>query len=208
MSDLSSHIEKTPIIIASNNKGKLTEFQAALEHIQHQFLPQEEYSVPEAEETGLTFVENALIKARNACIHSNLPAIADDSGLVVPAINDEPGIYSARYAGDNKSFPHNIEKLLNELDETPAEERYAYFICVLAYLRHPDDPIPMIFQGIWEGSIVFEPTGNNGFGYDPIFYVPEHQCTAAQLDLDTKNIISHRAQALNNFKNFLIQSER
>ena len=202
-----SDLEQNTIIIASNNKGKLIEFEDALAGTSCQFIPQDEYSVPEAEETGSTFVENAILKARNACIHSNMPAIADDSGLVVPAINDEPGIYSARYAGENKSFPNNIEKLLHELNETPQEQRYAYFICVLAYLRHPDDPIPMIFQGIWEGEITFEPKGDKGFGYDPVFYVPEHQCTAAQLELDIKNKISHRAQALNNFKRFLIQSE-
>ncbi len=202
-----SDLEQNTIIIASNNKGKLIEFEDALAGTSCQFIPQDEYSVPEAEETGSTFVENAILKARNACIHSNVPAIADDSGLVVPAINDEPGIYSARYAGENKSFPNNIEKLLHELNETPQEQRYAYFICVLAYLRHPDDPIPMIFQGIWEGEITFEPKGDKGFGYDPVFYVPEHQCTAAQLELDIKNKISHRAQALNNFKRFLIQSE-
>jgi XTP/dITP diphosphohydrolase len=202
-----SNLEQNTIIIASNNKGKLIEFEDALKNTQHQFLPQDEYSVPEAEETGLTFVENAILKARNACVHSNMPAIADDSGLVVPAINDEPGIYSARYAGENKSFPNNIEKLLHELDETPQEQRYAYFICVLAYLRHPDDPIPMIFQGIWEGEITFEPEGDKGFGYDPVFYVPEYQCTAAELELEIKNKISHRAQALNNFKRFLMQSD-
>ena len=202
-----STLEQNTIIIGSNNKGKLIEFEDALKNTQHQFLPQDEYSVPEAEETGLTFVENAILKARNACIHSNMPAIADDSGLVVPAINDEPGIYSARYAGEQKSFPDNIAKLLHELDETPQEQRYAYFISVLAYLRHPDDPIPMIFQGIWEGEITFEPKGDKGFGYDPIFYVPEYQCTAAELELDIKNKISHRAQALNNFKRFLMQSE-
>ena len=202
-----SDLEQNTIIIASNNKGKLIEFEDALTGTSCQFIPQDEYSVPEAEETGSTFVENAILKARNACIHSNMPAIADDSGLVVPAINDEPGIYSARYAGENRSFPNNIEKLLHELNETPEEQRYAYFICVLAYLRHPDDPIPMIFQGIWEGSITFEPKGDKGFGYDPVFYVPEHQCTAAQLELEIKNRISHRAQALNNFKRFIMQSE-
>lgn len=202
-----SDLEQNTIIIGSNNKGKLIEFEDALKNTQYQFIPQDDYYVPEAEETGLTFVENAILKARNACIHSNMPAIADDSGLVVPAINDEPGIYSARYAGEQKSFPDNIAKLLHELDETPQEQRYAYFICVLAYLRHPDDPIPMIFQGIWEGEITFEPEGDKGFGYDPVFYVPEHQCTAAELELDIKNKISHRAQALDNFKKFIMQSE-
>ena len=201
-----SNIEQNTIIIASNNNGKLIEFEDALSETSYQFIPQNEYSIPEIPETGLTFVENALLKARNACEHSNLPAISDDSGLVVPAINDEPGIYSARYAGEKKSFTDNIAKLLHELDETPQEQRYAYFICVLAYLRHPDDPIPMIFQGIWEGEITFEPKGDKGFGYDPIFYVPEYKCTAAELELEIKNKFSHRAQALNNFKKFLMQS--
>jgi len=192
------------IILATNNLGKVQELQDALsQHTQCKYIAQSEFAIPEIEETGLTFVENALIKARNACQHSGLPSLADDSGLIVPALGDQPGIYSARYAHNAKSFNDNINKLLNELDHTPEEDRFAYFVCNIVYLRSHDDPIPLIFQGMWEGRITTEPRGTNGFGYDPVFFVPEHNCTAAEIDLEIKNAISHRAQAINNFKEFL-----
>lgn len=192
------------IVLATNNLGKVTELKEALEsHTTCNYVAQSEFAVPEIEETGLTFVENAILKARNACQHSGMPSLADDSGLIVPAINDQPGIYSARYASNAKSFNDNINKLLNELDQIPEEDRYAYFVCNIVYLRTFDDPIPLVFQGMWEGKITTEPSGTNGFGYDPVFYVPEYNCTAAELDLGLKNKISHRAQAINSFKDFL-----
>tara|TARA_A100001015_G_scaffold146759_1_gene162667 strand:- start:1244 stop:1870 length:627 start_codon:yes stop_codon:yes gene_type:complete len=192
------------IILATNNLGKVKELEESLaQHTHCSYIAQSEFAVPEVEETGLTFVENALIKARNACSHSGLPSLADDSGLIVPALNDQPGIYSARYAGNARSFDDNINKLLNELDHTAEEDRYAYFVCNIVYLRSAEDPIPLIFQGMWEGRITNEPKGDKGFGYDPVFFVPEHNCTAAELDLNIKNQISHRAQAIDSFKNFL-----
>ena len=192
------------IILATNNLGKITELKVALEsHTSCNYIAQSEFAVPEIEETGLTFVENAILKARNACQHSGMPSLADDSGLIVPAINDQPGIYSARYASNAKSFNDNINKLLNELDQISEEDRYAYFVCNIVYLRTFDDPIPLVFQGMWEGRITTEPSGANGFGYDPVFYVPDYNCTAAELDSEIKNQISHRAQAINSFKDFL-----
>jgi XTP/dITP diphosphohydrolase len=158
--------------------------------------PQSEYGVVDAEETGLTFVENAIIKARNAARHTGLAAIADDSGIEVDALNGAPGIYSARYAGAGASDRANLEKLLHELRDVAETGRSARFQCLMVYLRHADDPTPLICQGTWEGSILFEPRGENGFGYDPVFYVPTHDCSSAELDADVKNSLSHRGQAL------------
>jgi len=184
------------IVLATGNAGKLREFRAALTGLELEIMPQSAWNVPEAEETGLTFVENALIKARNAAEHTGLPALADDSGLVVDALGGAPGVYSARYAGPGANDRANLEKLLAELGDTPAEQRGAYFQCVLAFLRHASDPTPLICQARWEGLITFEPYGADGFGYDPIFLVPSEGQTAAELDLAVKNRLSHRGQAL------------
>jgi XTP/dITP diphosphohydrolase len=183
-----------PIVLASGNQGKVKEFQAIL---QHAIKPQSEFGVTECEESGVTFIENALLKARNAALHCQMPAIADDSGLVVDALGGAPGVISARYAGVGSSDQDNNTKLLLALKDFPIEQRSARFICVLVYLRHADDPCPIIAQGSWEGHIVDHAAGDNGFGYDPIFWVPEQQCTSAQLPPAVKNALSHRGQALN-----------
>ena len=184
------------IVLASNNPGKAREFAAVLAEPNLAITPQSAFGVPEAEETGLTFVENALLKARNAARHTGLPALADDSGLVVDALDGAPGIHSARYAGPDADDRINMDKLLGVLRGVPVERRTARFICVLALLHHPADPTPLICQGCWEGVILTEPRGANGFGYDPVFFVPDEQRTAAELDLATKNRLSHRGQAL------------
>jgi XTP/dITP diphosphohydrolase len=158
--------------------------------------PQSEFGVVDAEETGLTFVENAILKARNAAQHTGLPAIADDSGIEVDALNGAPGIYSARFAGDNASDQANLEKLLADLDGVPATQRSARFQCLMVYMRHANDPTPLICQGTWEGRILPVARGDNGFGYDPVFYVPTHDCSSAELPADIKNALSHRGQAL------------
>jgi len=159
-------------------------------------VPQGELGVPEAEETGLSFVENALIKARNAAQYTGLPAIADDSGLEVDALQGAPGIHSSRYAGAHASDEENINKLLQALQSVPESERTARFRCVVVYLRHATDPSPLICEGSWEGRILPAPQGANGFGYDPVFHVPETGCSSAELDAATKNRLSHRGQAL------------
>ena len=161
-------------------------------------ISQSELEVTEVEETGLNFVENALIKARHACMETGLPAIADDSGLEVDALDGEPGIYSARYAGVSgpTADAENNVKLLQELEQVPEQDRTARFQCVIVYLIHYKDPMPLICQGTWEGRILFSERGSNGFGYDPLFYVPTHGCTSAQLDAEIKNSLSHRGQAL------------
>mgnify|MGYP006288152187 CR=1 FL=1 len=190
---------KTPpdkLIFASGNPGKVREVQELLAGLHLTLLPQSHFQVPEAEETGLTFVENALIKARNAAIHSGLPAIADDSGLAVDILDGEPGVWSARYAGLGASDQANLDKLLLELKDVPPEECTARYICVMVYLAHPRDPTPIICEGIWEGRITLEVAGENGFGYDPAFWVPTHGCTSAQLPREVKNALSHRGQAL------------
>ncbi|OGI40878.1 MAG: non-canonical purine NTP pyrophosphatase, RdgB/HAM1 family [Candidatus Muproteobacteria bacterium RBG_16_62_13] len=184
------------IILASNNPGKVREFNQLLGGIDIEVVPQSDYHVPEAEETGLTFVENALLKARQAARHTSLPALADDSGLEVDALNGAPGIYSARYAGKGASDEQNLRKLLADLQGLPEEQRVARFQCVLVYLRHEFDPTPLICQGTWEGRILTAPQGKNGFGYDPVFYVPTHRCSSAELPAEVKNTLSHRGQAL------------
>ena len=184
------------IVLASNNPGKVREFAQLLAGLQRAVRPQSEFGVPEVEETGLTFVENALLKARNAAHHAGLPALADDSGLEVDALNGAPGIYSARYAGSGASDRANLEKLLANIQHLPEAERGARFQCVLVYLRHALDPTPLICQGTWEGRILRAPQGTQGFGYDPIFYVLSHGCSSAELPPETKNRLSHRGQAL------------
>lgn len=186
----------TDIILASSNAGKVREINQLLETLDFKVRPQSEFGVPDAEETGLTFVENAILKARNAAAHTGLPAIADDSGLEVDALHGAPGIYSARYAGVGASDQANLEKLLAVLREVPESGRTARFQCLLVYLRHAEDPTPLICQGTWEGRILFEPRGDNGFGYDPVFFVPTHNCASAELEPAVKNSLSHRGQAL------------
>jgi len=182
------------IVLASNNPGKIREIQALLPD--YAIIPQSEFVQTEAEETGLTFVENALLKARHAAQHCNLPVLADDSGLAVNVLNGEPGIYSARYAGIGANDKDNNDKLLLELAGVPFEERTAKFICVIVLLEHTADPVPLITQGIWEGKILLHPQGANGFGYDPLFWIPEENCSSAELPPEVKNSLSHRGQAL------------
>ncbi|MEL0168906.1 MAG: RdgB/HAM1 family non-canonical purine NTP pyrophosphatase [Pseudomonadaceae bacterium] len=182
------------LVLASNNKGKLAELQAMLGD-SITVRPQSDFTDIEAEETGLTFVENALIKARHAARVSGLPALADDSGLAVDALGGAPGIYSARYAGGGGDAANNA-KLLEALKDVPDAERGAQFICALALLRHAEDPIPVICEGAWEGRILHAASGEHGFGYDPLFWVPERDCSSAELSPQEKNQLSHRAQAL------------
>ncbi|MFM1892185.1 MAG: hypothetical protein RLZ44_1262 [Pseudomonadota bacterium] len=184
------------LVLASNNPGKAREIGQLLAGRQVHVRPQSDFGVPEAEETGLTFVENAILKARNAALHSGLPAIADDSGIEVDALHGAPGIYSARYAGAGADDAANNAKLLQALAEVPEAERTARFQCVMVYLRHAEDPTPLICQGTWEGRILQAPQGDHGFGYDPLFLVPDQGCSAAELAPEVKNRLSHRGQAL------------
>ncbi|WP_428605360.1 XTP/dITP diphosphatase [Sedimenticola sp.] len=184
------------IVLASSNAGKVREINQLLAQQSIQVIPQSEFDTPEAEETGLTFVENAILKARNAARHSGLPAIADDSGIEVDALKGAPGIYSARFAGPACDDQANNEKLLADLQGVEDEQRTARFQCLLVYLRHADDPTPIICQGTWEGRILHAPQGANGFGYDPLFLVPEFGCSSAELPPEQKNALSHRGQAL------------
>lgn len=186
----------TTIVLASSNPGKVREFNELLADHHISVVPQSQFGVPDAEETGLTFVENAILKARNAALHTGLAAIADDSGIEVDALNGAPGIYSARYAGKDAGDRANLEKLLLDLSEVPEAERSARFQCLMVYMRHANDPTPMIFQGTWEGRILFAPRGEQGFGYDPVFFVPTHDCSSAELAPPVKNALSHRGQAL------------
>jgi XTP/dITP diphosphohydrolase len=187
-------IEK--LVLASGNQGKLREFSQLFSDKSIQVIPQNEFGTVEAEETGLSFVENAILKARNACKFSGLPALADDSGLEVDALKGAPGIYSARYAGSDASDKDNYVKLLDALKDVPLEKRSARFQCVLVYMRHENDPTPQVFQGSWEGQILTEPSGAEGFGYDPVFLVPSEACSSAELSKDRKNALSHRGQAI------------
>lgn len=184
------------IVLATGNAGKLREFQQMLGAESIEFITQRSLGVDDADETGLSFVENAIIKARHASSISGLPAMADDSGLEVDALKGQPGIYSARYAGQGASDSENNAKLLKALADIPEQARTARFQCVIVFMRHAEDPMPFICQGSWEGRILFEAHGENGFGYDPLFFVPSHDCASAQLDPAIKNSISHRGQAL------------
>ena len=184
------------IVLASNNAGKVREINALLAAEDIHVIPQDELGVAEAEETGLSFVENAILKARNAAAHSGLAAIADDSGIEVDALKGAPGIYSARFAGRGAADLDNLNQLLEAMKGVPTEERTARFQCLMVYLRHAEDPTPVISQGTWEGLILEAPCGENGFGYDPIFFVPTEGCSSAELDPVTKNRLSHRGQAL------------
>ena len=182
------------IILASSNKGKIKEFKEIFSKIGIEIIPQTEFNIPNADEIGLTFIENAILKARNCCAHTGLPAIADDSGLEVISLNGEPGIYSARYAGKHGDDKANINKLLSNL--TNSDQRQACFICALAFLRHENDPTPILATGKLNGVITTKEYGEDGFGYDPIFFVPHLNKTLAQVSSETKNKISHRANAL------------
>ncbi len=189
-------MNKQKVILASGNKGKLVELQNALDSFDVELIPQTQFEVESAEETGLTFVENAILKARHASKITGLPALSDDSGLEVDALLGAPGIYSARFAGTDCSDEQNNLKLLSELKDVAKENRSARFHCILVYVRHWQDPTPIICQGSWEGQIKTELEGEGGFGYDPLFFVPELNLSAAQLTKDQKSKISHRGQAI------------
>ncbi|MCB1581494.1 MAG: RdgB/HAM1 family non-canonical purine NTP pyrophosphatase [Xanthomonadales bacterium] len=186
------------VMLASGNVGKLKEFNDAFVDLGIELVPQPKTSEYEVDETGTTFVENAIIKARHASQLSGLPSLADDSGLIVPALNGEPGVYSARYAGLPSDASKNLNLLLKNMEGI--NNRDAYFFCCLVYMRHHQDPDPLIAKGIWPGSITTAASGSNGFGYDPIFYVHDHQCTAAELPAEIKKAISHRGQAITALK--------
>jgi len=184
------------IVLASSNLGKLNEIQQVLAPLNLTLIPQSEFIQEEVEETGLSFIENAIIKARHAAKMSGLPALADDSGLAVDALNGAPGIYSSRYSGLDANDAKNNEKLLRELEKIPDSPRTAQFHCALVYMRHAQDPSPLIAQGVWEGEILPQARGSNGFGYDPLFFCPKLKLTSAELLPETKNKVSHRAKAL------------
>lgn len=184
------------IVLASGNRKKLAELQQILEPLGMEVLPQSEFNVPSPEETGLTFVENAILKARNAARLTGLPAIADDSGIEVDALDGAPGIYSARFAGPGADDAANNQLLVEKLRDVPEEKRTARYQCLIVMMRHDRDPVPVICQGSWEGRVILEPRGDQGFGYDPHFLVPELAKTAAELPADEKNRISHRGKAL------------
>lgn len=183
------------IVLASHNAGKIKEFGALFAPFNITLIPQAELNIPDIEETGLTFIENAILKARHAAALSGLPALADDSGLAVKALNGAPGIYSARYAGKAAGTHANIQKLLQAMETIPDDQRQAAFHCVLAFLSHANDPAPLIADGLWQGTILRAPRGNAGFGYDPVFFVPSEHKTAAELSDQRKSEISHRGMA-------------
>ena len=184
------------IVLASGNKGKVKELAAMLSSLSIEVLPQSDFAVTEVAETGSTFIENAIIKARHAAKHTGLPAIADDSGLAVDALGGAPGVYSARYSGEHATDQSNITKLLGAMADVPTYKRQAKFLCVLVYMRHADDPSPITCQGEWCGEIMTEQQGANGFGYDPIFWVNQQNSSSAQLSPQQKNALSHRGKAL------------
>jgi len=189
-------VQQQQVVLASGNKGKLREIGEILAGIGIELLPQSRFKVPVVDETGLTYVENAILKARMAAAVSGLPAIADDSGIEVDVLNGAPGIYSARYAGESATDQQNLDRLLHNVRKTDAQQPIARYQCVIVYMRSDKDATPVIAEASWEGSLVMEPRGRNGFGYDPIFMVPEHGCTSAELSPAVKNNISHRGKAL------------
>jgi len=191
------------LVLASGNAKKLDEMRAILEPLEWRVVPQSDFQVSEAEETGLTFVENAILKARNAAAHTGLPAIADDSGLEVDALNGAPGIYSARFSGADASDAKNNALLIDMLGDLPDAPRTARYQAVLVLMRHPEDATPLICQGTWEGEILLAPRGNGGFGYDPHFLIPDLGMTAAEMNPSEKNRISHRGRALQALMNAL-----
>lgn len=184
------------LVLASGNRGKLSELDAILAPLGWTVMPQMEWGIDEAVEDGLSFIENALIKARHASEHTGLPALGDDSGLVVDALNGGPGIFSARFAGPNADAAANNQKLLSEMAGVPESERGAHFYCAMALVRHADDPVPLLATGRWNGRIMESLSGDGGFGYDPLFWVPGRECSSAELPTRVKNQLSHRGQAL------------
>ncbi len=191
------------IVLASGNSGKIIEIRALLERYPISLIPQHELGVVDVAETGTTFVENAIIKARHAATITDLPAIADDSGLAVDALNGAPGVYSARYAGDNADDADRIEKVLHEMRVVPLNSRSACFHCVIVWMRSAIDPAPIIAHGRWHGEIMTASRGHQGFGYDPIFWIPEYRCSAAELNASVKNRISHRGKAFEQLNKLL-----
>lgn len=186
----------TDVVLASSNKGKLKEFQEIFAQYNLNVVPQSQFDVEDAIEDGLSFVENAIIKARHASKATGLPALADDSGLAVDALDGKPGIYSARFSGENATDNSNNEKLLKLLESTAKENRSACFHCVLVFVKHWQDPVPVICHGTWQGSILTAAVGEQGFGYDPIFFANDQQCTSAELAPEVKNKVSHRGKAV------------
>lgn len=187
----------TKIVLASGNAGKVREINRLFADSGIEVVPQSDFDVPDVAETGTTFVENAIIKARHAAECTGLPAIADDSGIEVDALDARPGVYSARYAGEGASDEDNNNKMLEELTGVAEADRTARYQCLIVFMRSHTDPVPLITQGSWEGRILEAPQGDGGFGYDPIFFVPTHGCSGGELAPDEKNKIIHRAQALN-----------
>ncbi len=192
------------LVLASSNAGKLAELRELLGR-DFDLHAQSEFGVADADETGLSFVENAILKARHAAAATGLPALGDDSGLCVDALHGAPGLYSARYGGTHGDSDANIDKLLRELARIDAAQRKARFVCVLALVRHANDPQPVIAEGVWYGRILHARQGGNGFGYDPVFFSPAHGCSAAELDPASKNRDSHRGQALGKLKSALLE---
>ena len=188
------------LVLASGNPGKLAELRDLLGGTGYALHAQSEFDVRDVEETGATFIENALSKARHAARATGLPALADDSGLCVDALGGAPGLYSARYGGEHGNASRNIARLLDELRDVGDAQRSAHFYCVLVLLRAPDDPQPLIAEGEWQGRILHAPRGDRGFGYDPVFFDPENACSAAELDPAVKHLISHRGRALSELK--------
>jgi XTP/dITP diphosphohydrolase len=184
------------VVLASGNRGKLREINRLLQGLDMEAVPQSDFGVDDVEETGLSFVENAILKARHAARLTGLPAIADDSGLEVDALNGAPGLYSARFAGPVATDADNVQKLLTALKDVPEVKRGARFQCLMVFMAHENDPTPLICQGSWEGRILFESRGEDGFGYDPVFFLPTENASAAQLSPEVKNRLSHRGQAL------------
>ncbi len=196
MSTIGESFNMLEIVLASSNPGKIREFEAIFANLAIKLIPQSDLNISDADETGTTFVENAIIKARHAAEISGLPAIADDSGLVIDALDGMPGVRSSRFAGPNGDDAARIKKVLDKLKNAKMSERDASFHCVTVLMEDALDPAPLICEGVWDGQIIYEPKGDKGFGYDPIFYVPTHKCSAAELDPAIKNRISHRGQAL------------
>jgi len=187
---------KEKIVLASNNLDKVREINALLSNTSYKIIPQSTLNVIEADETGTTFLENALIKARNAAQHTKHPVIADDSGIEVDALDGKPGIFSSRYAGPNASDRDNLNKLIKKIKRLDPKDCHARFICSMVFLENLNEQDPIVVEGVWEGYVVTNPCGKNGFGYDPIFYIPSLGCTSAELSDDKKNELSHRGQAL------------
>ena len=190
------------IFLATKNKGKITEFQQILSKMNVELVTCKDIDIPDVEETGSTFVENAILKARSAASFTSLPSIADDSGIEVDYLNGRPGVWSARYAGENATNEMNNEKLLQELNGVPDDKRGACYRCVIVFMRFSNDPFPFIAQDSWKGKINDKHVGQNGFGYDPIFFLPDRNVTSAELEPDDKHKISHRGKALTKFSNY------